>query len=150
MNCACSSTYIPASPNIVDTSQSAEATGFRCTIQSSADRTANAPSTEKTVVALTSLASGVGGIPEARLRMHLGAQPLEVIDEAVAAVLRVLVVHADVDRFFGADFLAVAAEDAAEFVDLIDQRIAIAGFVLARDQLDAVGGADLRAYPAGH
>src|SRR5207237_9203494 len=62
----------------------------------------------------------------------------------------VLVVHAHVDRFLGAHFLAVAAEDAAELVDLVDQRIAVALFILARHELDAVGGADLGTEPARH
>ena len=80
--------------------------------------------------------------------MRLCRQPLEVVDEAVTRVLGVLVVHADVDRFFGAHFLAVAAEDAAELVDLVDQRIAVALFILARHELDAVRGTDLRAESA--
>src|SRR5207247_9578214 len=58
--------------------------------------------------------------------------------------------HAHVDRFLGAHFLAVAAEDAAELVDLVDQRVAVALLILARDELDAVGGADLGAETAGH
>src|SRR5262247_1822517 len=57
--------------------------------------------------------------------------------------------HPDVNRFFGAYFLAIAAEHTTELVDLVDQRIAVALLVLPRYQLDAVGGADLRAQPAG-
>src|SRR2546426_10049702 len=56
--------------------------------------------------------------------------------------------HADVDGLLGADLLAVATEYAAEFVDLVDQRVAVALLVLARHQLDAVGGTDLRAQAA--
>src|SRR3989442_3202365 len=56
--------------------------------------------------------------------------------------------HADVDGLLGADLLAVATEHAAEFVDLVDQGVAVALLVLARHQLDAVGGADLRAQAA--
>src|SRR6267143_2517063 len=58
--------------------------------------------------------------------------------------------HAHVDRFLGAHFLAVAAEDAAELVDLVDQRITVALFILARHELDAVGGTNLGAEPARH
>jgi hypothetical protein len=50
----------------------------------------------------------------------------------------------------GTDFLAIPAEDAAKLVDFVDQRIAVAGLVFSRDELDAVGGADLRAESAGH
>src|SRR5688572_12763007 len=82
--------------------------------------------------------------------MRLRREALEIVDEAVARVLRILIVHADVNRFLGAHFLAIAAEDAAELVDLVNQRIAMALFVLARDELDAVGGADLRAQAARH
>src|SRR5437867_7509538 len=66
--------------------------------------------------------------------MCLRRQPLEIVDKPVARVFRVLVVHADVDRLFGAHFLAVAAEDAAELVDLVDQGIAVTLFVLARSE----------------
>src|SRR3989449_5871437 len=82
--------------------------------------------------------------------MGLGAQALEIVHEPVAGVLRVLVVHADVDRLLGADLLAVAAEHAAELVDLVNQRVAVALFVLAGDELDAVGRADLGAQAARH
>src|SRR5206468_4303366 len=57
--------------------------------------------------------------------MRLCRQALEIVDEAVAGILGVLVVHPDVDRFLRAHFLAVAAEDATELVDLVNQRIAV-------------------------
>src|SRR5262245_49466791 len=81
--------------------------------------------------------------------MRLGGQPFEIVDEADARVLRVLVVHADVNRFFRADFLAIAAKDAAKLIDLVNQRIAMALLVFSRHELDAVRGTDLRAQPAG-
>src|SRR5262245_41863677 len=71
--------------------------------------------------------------------MCLRHQALEVVDESFAAVFRVLVMPADVDRLFRADLLTVAAEDAAELVDLEDERIAIALLVFAGHELDAVG-----------
>src|SRR5689334_12928806 len=80
--------------------------------------------------------------------MRLRAQPLEVVHEPVAGKLRVLVVHADVDRFFGADLLAVAAEHAPEFVDLVDERVAVPLFVLAGHELDAVRRTNLGAEAA--
>src|ERR1700691_6050717 len=89
-----------------------------------------------------SLALRVGGVPHLTDRMRLRHQSLEVVHEPVAAVFGVLVVAPDVDRLFGADFLAIAAEDAPELVDLEHQRVAVALFVLARDQLDAIGRAD--------
>src|SRR5436309_2170475 len=85
---------------------------------------------DATASALISLAQGVGRIPEGRDRVHLGTQPLEVVHEAVAAVLGVLEVHPDVDRLLRADLLTVAAEDAAELVDLIDERVAVSFLVL--------------------
>src|SRR2546428_66878 len=57
---------------------------------------------------------------------------------------------ATVDGILGADMVAVAAERAAELIDLVDQRIAVALLVVAGQGLDAVGGTDLRAQPAGH
>jgi hypothetical protein len=68
----------------------------------------------------------------------LRAQALEVVDEAIARVFGVLVVHADVNRLFRTHLLAVAAEDATEFVDLVDQRVAVPLVVFAGYQLDAV------------
>ena len=82
--------------------------------------------------------------------MDLGAEPLEIVDETVPAVFGVLVVDPDVNRLLGADFLAVAAEDAAELVNLLDQRIPVALGILTGNQFDAVGRADLGAEPAGH
>src|SRR5256886_5040319 len=84
------------------------------------------------------LALRVGGIPQGRDGVRLRAQPLEVVHEPVPRVLRVLVVHAHVDRLLGAYLLAVAAKHAAELVDLVDQRIAVALLVFARHELDAV------------
>src|SRR5262249_12828785 len=47
------------------------------------------------------------------------------IDEGVALVVRELVVLLEVDRVLGAGFLAVAAEDAAEHVDLVALGVAL-------------------------
>src|SRR5205823_7120075 len=73
---------------------------------------------------------------------------LPILHEPVPRVLRVLVVHAHVDRLLGAYLLAVAAKHAAELVDLVDQRIAVALLVFARHELDAVRRADLGAQAA--
>src|SRR6185503_736878 len=147
MNCASSSTNRAASANSVTTSQSALPTGFLRVMQSSALSIAMTPKTQKKARLFT---FRIRGVPQRRYRMGLRGQPLQIVDEAVARVLRVLVVHAHVDRLFRAHLLAVAAEDAAEFVDLVNQRVAMALFVLAGDELDAVGGTDLRAQPARH
>src|SRR6266545_1458283 len=96
------------------------------------------------------LARRVARVPQGADRMGLGLEPLEIVDEAPPAVLRVFVVDPYVNRLLGAHFLAVAAEHAAEFVDLVDQGIAVSLLVLARHQLDAVGRADLGTQSAGH
>src|ERR1041385_6452444 len=124
-------------------------TGCRWVMHISAERAATMAKKVKTAWTTALLPLRVGGIPERRDQVGLRRQPLEVVHEAVAAVLGVLVVHAHVDRLLGAHFLAVAAEDAPELVDLVDERVAVPLLVLARDQLDAVGGADLRAEAAG-
>src|SRR5687768_156105 len=82
----------------------------------------------------------IGRIPHLTHRVRLCHQSLEVVHEPLSAVLGILVVPPDVDRFLGAHLLAVAAEDAAELVDLEDQRVAVALLVLTRDELDAVRG----------
>src|SRR5687767_10740008 len=97
-----------------------------------------------------SLTLGVGGIPHLANGMRLRHQSLEIVNEPFAAVLRVLVVPADVDRFLRADFLTVAAEDAAELVDLEYERIAVSLLVLAGYQLDAVGRTHRRTQAARH
>src|SRR6266550_62853 len=150
MNWASRMTNSAASWNNVATSHSALATGLLRVMHSSALATAIPANVQKSAtVGDTGLFPlRVRGVPQRGHRMGLRAQPLEIVHEAIARVLGVLVVHAHVDRFLGADLLAVAAEDAAELVDLVDERVAIALLVLPRHQLDAVGGADLRAEPA--
>src|SRR5690606_394996 len=91
----------------------------------------------------------VGRVPEGRDRMGLRGESFVVIDEPVPGVLGVLEVHPDMDRLLRADLLAVAAEDAAELVDLVDQREPVPLLVLPGDELDAVRRADLRTEPAG-
>src|SRR5690348_10807024 len=81
--------------------------------------------------------------------MRLRHEPLEIVDEAFAAVFRVLEMAANVDRLFRAHFLAVPAEDAPELVYLEEQRIPIAVLVFSGHQLDAVCRAHRRAQPAG-
>src|SRR4051812_49185685 len=69
------------------------------------------------------------------------------VDEVVAVVLGDLELVAERDRVERARDLAVAAEDAAAEVDLVDARVALAGGdavvgrVLGRDDADAVGRA---------
>src|SRR3954469_24193606 len=81
--------------------------------------------------------------------MRLRHQSLQIVHESFAAVLGVFEVTSDVNRFLRADFLTVAAEDAAEFVDLEEQRIAIAVLVLTGHELDAIRRTDRRAETAG-
>src|SRR5205085_5198922 len=80
-----------------------------------------------------------------RLRHH----PLQVVDELFAAVFGVLVMPSQVDRLFRADLLAIAAEDAAELIDLEHERIPIAILVLTRNELDAVRWTYRRTQTAG-
>src|SRR5687767_8501997 len=84
----------------------------------------------------------VAGIPKIRDRVVLGHQPVQVVDEALARILGILVVLAHVDRLDRTHLLAHAAEDAAELVDLVNDRIAVALIVLAGHQPDAVGRTD--------
>src|SRR5579863_2405152 len=80
-----------------------------------------------------SLALGVRRVPHLADRVRLGHQTLEIVHESVAAVFGVLVVAPDVDCLFGAHFLAIPAEDAAELVNLEHQRVPVPVFVLAGD-----------------
>src|SRR5437762_7838379 len=76
------------------------------------------------------------------------------VDLVVAVVLRDLELVAERDRVERACELAVAAEDAAAEVDLVDPRVALAGGdavvsrVLGRDHANAVRGACGRAERA--
>src|SRR5665213_1953500 len=70
---------------------------------------------------------------------------LRVTNVTFATVLGIFIVLANVNRVFRADFLTVATEDAPEFIDLEDERVAIAVLVLSWHQLDAVGWTDARA-----
>src|SRR5829696_672961 len=84
---------------------------------------------------------------ERRALEWLGQQHLLREDEVGPVVVRHLVVVAHGDRVEWARDLAVAAEDAAREVDLVDRGVALAGAdavlrgVLGRDDPDAVGRA---------
>src|SRR5207249_2165557 len=75
---------------------------------------------------------------------RLGEQHVLGVDEVVSVVLRDLEVVAERDRIEWTRELAVAAEDAAAHVDLVDARVAltggdaVVGRVLGRDDADAV------------
>src|SRR5262249_44833698 len=71
-------------------------------------------------------------------RVILSHQAIEVVHEALARVLRVLIVLPDVNRFYGADLLAHPAEDAAELIDFVNHRITVPLIVFARHEPDAV------------
>ena len=77
-----------------------------------------------------------------------------VPDEVLVAVDRRLVVLAHEDRRHRAGLFAVAAEDAARLVDLVDLRVARAGHhravVFRRFEVDRVGRAGHGAEAAGH
>src|SRR5438132_8974482 len=136
MNCASSTTNSAASENRVCTSHRALATGLRRVMHIAAPATASAEKVQNTsCVSNRSLPPGIRGVPQRRDGVRLRAQALELVDEPVARVLGILVMHADVDGLLGADLLAVATEHAAEFVDLVDQGVAVALLVLARHQL---------------
>src|SRR5260370_10356836 len=153
-NCASSRTNSAASANSVTTNHSALATGLARVMQSPALAIASPANAQKMIrpaaIPALLLARGVGRIPQRRDGVGLRAQPLEVVHEPVARELGVLVVHADVDGLLRAHFLAVAAEDAAELVDFVDQRVPVPLLILPGDELDAVGRADLRTQPARH
>src|SRR6478672_2692531 len=87
-------------------------------------------------------------VPHLAHRMRLRRQPLEIVNEAFSAVLCILVMAADVNRFFGTNLLAVSAEDATELVDFENEWITIPFFVFSRHELDAVGRTHGRTKPA--
>src|SRR5262245_53030950 len=94
--------------------------------------------------------------PNSRSAFHLrrNEQVGLVPDEVLVAVDRQLVVLAHEDGRDRAGFLAVAAEDAAGLVDLIDLGVARPGLhgavVLGRLQIDRVGRAGDGAEAARH
>src|SRR5690606_31923936 len=74
--------------------------------------------------AASSFARRVRRVPEHRRGLRLVHQPVQIVHEAVAGVLGVLVVLPHVDRLHRAHLLAHPAEDAAELVDLVHDRVA--------------------------
>src|SRR4051812_43510277 len=80
--------------------------------------------------------------------MCLCRQTLQVVDESRSAVFGILVVAPDVNCLFRANFLAIAAEDASELVDLEHKGIAVSLLILARYEFDAVRRAHGRTKPA--
>src|SRR5438309_566164 len=101
-------------------------------------------------------ASSLALSPERRALDRLGQQHLLGEDEVRAGVVRQLVVVPHRDGVEGAGDLAVAAEDAAAHVDLVDGGVALArrdpvlGRVLGRHHADAVGRAGRRAQRAAN
>src|SRR5205823_1556536 len=91
--------------------------------------------------------SSLALVPQRRALHRLGEQHLLGEDQVAAFVVRQLVVVAHRDRVERAGDLAIAAEDAARHVDLVDRRVALAGGdavigrVLGGDDADAVGRA---------
>src|SRR4051794_13465677 len=89
----------------------------------------------------------LAGGPERRALQRLGEQHLLREDQVRAVVVGHLVVVAHRDGVEGAGDLAIAAEDAAGEVDLVDLGVALAGrdavlrIVLMGDDADAVGRA---------
>src|SRR5581483_6410476 len=87
------------------------------------------------------------GIRDGHALHRLGEQHVLRVDEVVAVVLGDLEVVAERDRVERAGELAVAAEDAARHVDLVDARVALARRdavlrrVFRRDDADAVSRA---------
>src|SRR6266576_2543320 len=85
---------------------------------------------------------------------RLGEEHVLRVDEVVARVLGDLELVAERDRVERTRQLAIAAEDAATHVDLVDPRVALAsrdavvGRVLGGDDADAVGRARRRAERA--
>src|SRR5215218_8113869 len=107
-----------ASEKKVPISQSALATGFdRVTVIAAQTTAMRAKRRKRNWV--MSLARRVRRVPEQRRRVLLAHQPVEIVDEVVAGILRVLVVLTHVDRLHRAHLLAHPAEDAAELVDLV-------------------------------
>src|SRR5258708_25037260 len=139
-------------------SASAEKNGLRkLTTASALDTQANAATTQTTQTRkLANLGVGLvvrnGRVVEGRVgdRDALDRrreQHVLRVDEVVAVVLGDLELVAEGDRVEGAGELAVAAEDAAAHVDLVDPRVALAGRdavlggVLGGGDADAVGRA---------
>src|SRR5580692_56871 len=93
-------------------------------------------------------------VPQRRALERLGEEHLLGEDQVCAVVVGELVVVAHRDRVERAGDLAVAAEDAARQVDLVDRGVALAGGdavfrgVLGGDHADAVGRAGGRAERA--
>src|SRR4026207_1462503 len=92
------------------------------------------------------------GIRDRHALDRVGEEHVLRVEEVAALVLGDLELVAEGDRVEGAGELAVAAEDAAAHVDLVDPRVALSrrnavlGGVLLRDDADAVrragGGAE--------
>ncbi len=82
--------------------------------------------------------------------MVLLHETIQIVNESVPGVLRVLEVDPDVNGLHRAYLLAHPAEDATELVDLVHDGVPIPLVVFPADKTDAVGGADGGAQTAGH
>ena len=82
--------------------------------------------------------------------MYLAAKSLQIVHESIALVFGVFEMNADVNCLFRADFLTVSAEDATKFVYLVNERYAVALFILTGHEFDTVRRANLRTKPTCH
>ena len=74
--------------------------------------------------------------------MVLLHEAVQVVNEPIPGVFRVLEVNPEVDGFYRADLLAHPTEDAPELVDLVDNGIPVPLVVFSPHEAEAVGGAD--------
>ena len=74
--------------------------------------------------------------------MVLLHEAVQIVNEPVPGVLRVLEVYPDVNGLDGAHLLAHPAEDAPELVDLVNDGVPVPLVVFPPHEADAVGGAD--------
>ena len=82
--------------------------------------------------------------------MVLLHEPVEIIHEPVSGILRVLEMNPYVNGLHRTHFLAHSAEDAPEFIDLINNGIAVPLVVLSPHQTNAIGGTNGGAQTAGY
>ena len=74
--------------------------------------------------------------------MILFHKPVQIVNKTVPSVLSILKVSSDVDSLHWADFLTHSAENAAELVYFVDDRITVALIVFAANKSDTVSRAN--------
>ena len=79
--------------------------------------------------------------------MVLLHESIQIVDKLISSVFSIFKVNTDVDRLYGANFLAHSTKNASKLVYLIDDGISVPHVILSPDKTDAIRWTDSGTEP---